>query len=361
MFWSMAFPLILGTFFHLAFSGLASNEVFRRIPVAVVESPEFEADAIFRQVLETVSAEDRPDALLKVTYADREEAERRLAAGEVDGIIDYAPGLGMTVLQSGINQTILKGFLDDFLQTVKTAETVIAKDPLKALDVMADLNRRETYLRDAPVNPNVKNPYVTYFYTLIAMACLYGGFLGLRVVTHISADMSPHGMRVSVTPTHKMKLFVSCMAAAVAVQLVEITVLMIYLTGILGVDFGGQILSIAAACAAGSLCGAAFGAMIGCVVRGGEWAKTGVLVGSTMLLCYMAGMMSMHVRYEIARGAPAAALLNPANLLCDAFYSLYFGLGQARYGRNILLLLALTAAFSLIAYGKLRRQKYASL
>jgi len=114
-------------------------------------------------------------------------------------------------------------------------------------------------------------------------------------------------------------------------------------------------------CAAGAICGAAFGAMIGCVVKGSERKKSGVMIGISMIMSYMAGMMDIGVRHPIATKAPALALVNPANLICDALYSLYFGLGPARYGRSILLLLALAAVFSLIAYGKLRRQKYASI
>ena len=41
MFWMLAFPIILGTFFNIAFSGLyESDELFKEIPVAVCTEQE---------------------------------------------------------------------------------------------------------------------------------------------------------------------------------------------------------------------------------------------------------------------------------------------------------------------------------
>ncbi len=359
LFWTIMFPLILATFFQLALSNLASHEAFERIPVAMVQSPALDAEPIFRQVLASVS--EGEDALLSVTFADRAQAEELLQKREVEGIIDFTPELGMTVLQSGINQTILKGFLDDYLQTSKTVNGVFAADRLGALTRLSDILRRDSYIQDAPVNESVKDPYVTFFYALIAMTCLYGGFLCMEEVNRASADVSAQGMRTTLAPTHKMVVILSAMAAAFTVQLIEISLLMFYLSAILRVSFGGQMPWIALACVAGTLCGASFGAMIGCVVRGGEGVKIGAMIGISMLMSYMAGLMDFGITYAINQKAPIIALLNPASLINGCFSSLYYGPNMARYTQNLLLLLALTAAFGLIAYGRLRRKKYASV
>ena len=41
------------------------------------------------------------------------------------------------------------------------------------------------------------------FYTLIAMACLYGGTLGLTAINTCLANMSSKGKRISVSPNRK--------------------------------------------------------------------------------------------------------------------------------------------------------------
>ena len=44
------------------------------------------------------------------------------------------------------------------------------------------------------------------YYTLIAMACMYGGMLGLTAINNQLANMSAKGKRVSVSPNKKAKV-----------------------------------------------------------------------------------------------------------------------------------------------------------
>ena len=41
LFWTFAFPIILGTFFHLAFSNIENSEKLDTISIAIVEKEEF--------------------------------------------------------------------------------------------------------------------------------------------------------------------------------------------------------------------------------------------------------------------------------------------------------------------------------
>jgi ABC-2 type transport system permease protein len=55
--------------------------------------------------------------LLDLTLTDDVTAARQLLAdGQVDGIISQDPQLHLVVKSSGLNQTILKSFLDDYSQ-----------------------------------------------------------------------------------------------------------------------------------------------------------------------------------------------------------------------------------------------------
>jgi len=51
--------------------------------------------------------------MLKLTVADEQEAERLLVAGAVAGVITIDEAIGLTVKQSGIEQSILKAILDE--------------------------------------------------------------------------------------------------------------------------------------------------------------------------------------------------------------------------------------------------------
>jgi ABC-2 type transport system permease protein len=115
------------------------------------------------------------------------------------------------------------------------------------------------------------------------------------------------------------------------------------------------------ACLAGSLAGVSLGAVIGALTKNAGHVKIAVLVGVSTSLSFLAGMMNTDIKYKVTHAVPILAWLNPANLIADAFYSLYYYSTYTRFFTNIALLLAFSAAFCLVVYFATRRQKYASL
>ena len=203
--------------------------------------------------------------------------------------------------------------------------------------------------------------WVIYYYALIAMASLFGGFWGIKEITDIQANLSPQGARLNVAPVGKLKMLVYSFPAAILIQFLSCVVLVIYLEVVLGVHFGDQILFILIACLAGSMAGVTFGAMIGAAIKGGEGIKTAVLLVTSLLLSFLSGLMVADVKYIVVHAVPAMAWLNPANLISDAFYALYYYTSYAKFFENIGLLLGFSAVFTLIVYLITRRQRYASL
>ena len=358
MFWTMLFPILLGTLFNLAFSNLDSEESFIKVNVAVIKSESFNGDENFKTVLSGVDEE-----LFSITYTQtEEEADKLLKDGKVAGyILHTGNDIGIVISNNGLNQTILKSFLDSYKQTQSTVNTLIANNPQSIDKILKDVAADVKFLTEEPVNKTVTSTSMNYFYTLIAMACLYGGFLGLKEVSSVQANLSAQGARVSIAPTNKFKVFLVSMCAAVVVQLVEILVLMLYLVFALRVDFGNQLGYIALTCVVGTVTGASFGAMIASVVKGSEGIKVGVLISSTMAMSFLSGMMVMSMKYLITKNVPLLAKINPASLITDCFYALYYYTGHAEYYQNIVILCVLSAVFAIITFMVLRRQKYASL
>ncbi|MGL5693400.1 MAG: ABC transporter permease, partial [Peptostreptococcaceae bacterium] len=87
----------------------------------------------------------------------------------------------------------------------------------------------------------------------------------------------------------------------------------------------------------------------------------GVLIGSTMMMSYLAGMMYDKMKYIINSNMPILSYLNPVNLIADSFYSLYYYDTVDKLFINISILCAFSIIFSVITYFVLRGQKYASL
>ena len=122
IFWLMLFPIFLGTVFKIGFGSIYEKDtLFNSIPTAVVETAD---NSIFRNVLEAVSGEDSP--LLKTTCTDEDTALEMLKNGDVKGIIYSGDKVTLTVKNSGIEQTILKSFIEQY----GVYETII-KDALE--------------------------------------------------------------------------------------------------------------------------------------------------------------------------------------------------------------------------------------
>ncbi|MBI4858376.1 MAG: ABC transporter permease [Acetobacterium woodii] len=356
MFWTFLFPILLATLFNLAFSNLSSADNFLKVNVAVVQNQELDQNPSFIQAI------DGADDLFIVKYTTQADADALLKDNQIDGYIVFDSDLNLVVNQSGLNQTIIREFLDDFVQSSATIVTVISQNPAALNNgMLTGISSRTEYLTAVSASHSNPDPIVNYFYALIAMTCLYGGFLGVKEVVAIQADLSAVGARINLAPTNKLTVFISSMLAATTIQLLELLILLTFLTGVLGISFGDQLGYIALTCMVGSLTGVTFGACLGSIIKKGEGLKIGILIGSTMTMSFLAGMMSADMKYIVMTKAPILGYLNPANLITDSFYALYYYNTHTQFFTDILLLCGFIIAFSSITYFVLRRQKYASL
>ena len=356
MFWTLMFPILLAILFNLAFSNIYSTEKFIKVNVALVQNDALTANPAFSDAL------SKMDDLFVVSQTTLEEADALLKENQIDGYIIFDPELKLKVNRSGLNQTIIRGFLDDFLQSSATLMTVISENPA-ALEsgTIAGVYSRTDYLSAVSASKSSPDTTVHFFYTLIAMTCLYGGFLGVNEVIAIQANLSDVGARINTAPTNKLTVFLSSMLAATTIQLAELLLLLAFIVGVLGISFGDQLGYIALACVIGSLTGVTFGTFIAAIVKKSEGIITGILIGSTMTMCFLAGMMSADIKYLVATKMPILGYLNPANLITNSFYALYYYNTPTQFFINILLLCGFTLLFSATTYFVLRRQTYASL
>ena len=69
---------------------------------------------------------------------------------------------------------------------------------------------------------NISNKNLSYtmieYYTLIAMACLYGSMLSMYITNFKLANMNSVGKRTSLSPTSKTKLLLSSLLSSYLVQ-----------------------------------------------------------------------------------------------------------------------------------------------
>lgn len=418
LFWSILFPLLLSTLFYFAFGNLLGyTGSFEPVRVAIVDSPAYRHNVYLRQMVAAI-ATPGPDQLLSVTLTSEADALRKLDEGEVTGVItvvaddavsaddaasaadaasafdtasavnaadtagavDSVAGGGarrssavglsassaassvqLIVTKSGISQSILKAVVDDYVHTAATAASIISQNPSALAELIGRLGDRKSYTQQVSYSYAVADPSLSYFYTLVAMTCLYAGFWGLRNTIDVQADLSPQGARRSVAPTHKLAVVLCDWSAALLISCVELAILLVYLVAVLKIDFGDQLGYVLLTCLAGSFAGVSLGTFIGTLFGRSEGPKVALLIGASMTMSFLAGLMIVEMKYIVARHAPFVSYVNPAALITDAFYSLYVFDNHNRFFLNIGLLCAISAVTCLISYLRLRRERYASL
>lgn len=355
IFWTLMFPIILVTFFQMAFSGIIKGEMMTTIPIAIVENKE---NTHFKDVIEELKDED-DKKLFEVNYLTKKEANKKLSDKKIDAYVVIDDEITIVVEENGINQTITKYTVDTYLRKVQTATNLSANPSAVRKSIMQELDRNENYLKSINKEDNLDYTLIM-FYTLIGMVCMYGGTFGILSINETEANLSTKGARVSVAPTHKLNLLFSSLLVSIVIQYTEILILMAYMILILGVTMVNLPL-ILLLTFIGSVLGITVGSFIGVLSKKSEDTKIGILIAISMLCSFLAGMMSPDIKYIIDKNVGFISRINPVGIITDALYSLYYYDTLNRFYFNILNLLILTTILITIMYFFVRRKKYDSI
>ena len=234
VFWPLVFPLVLGTFFYFAFGNINEAD-FQTVPVAVVK--EASADTFFMTYLDEVE-KSSPD-LLKAEEMSEKEALEALQDKKVEGIYYVGKEPSLTVEGTGIEESILQTVLDSCENTRTTITNIMKKNPQMDMETMKLLLSSDSLVREVSLGGRTIDGNVQFFYALIAMACLYGCFIGFGSAIGIQANITPLAARRCVTPTHKLKLILTDQLTSFALGYVDVIILILYLRYILNLDFQG--------------------------------------------------------------------------------------------------------------------------
>ena len=372
VFWTLAFPIIMAIFFNMAFSNIESTESFDAIPVAIVSNEYYENNDMLKSTIESLSDEHGSNYVFNSKYVSEDEAKILLNNDEVSGYVIFSEdGQKVVVNTNGVNQTIIKFVVEEVVQSEDTVDIIEEKvkdifNNSESNGWLKTLLSLFSLMGDNSANIlDVSDSNMSYmmieFYTLIAMTCLYGGIMGAVAINWCLANMSNVGKRLSMTPVSKIKLVLSSALAGYVVQLVGIILLLAFTAGVLKVNYGDRINEIILLSLVGSFAGITMGVAVTSAIKVSEGAKTGILIGFTMLGCFFAGMMGVSMKYIVDKNMPIINKLNPANMITDGFYSLYYYGTLDRYYSNIASLLIFSGLMLVISILALRKQKYESI
>lgn len=380
IFWTFAFPIILGTFFYMAFSNIENSEKLSIIDIAIVDNEDFNSNIFYKETFKVLSDSENEEQLFNTCYVSLEEANNLLNNNKISGyLVLEKQNPKVVVKENGINETILKYTVESINQTASIfsiiSNELINKNGNNNLanpdfdvslwyskiysEVLSLVNENNVNIKDIS-NSNLSYTMIEY-YTLIAMTCLYGGILGLTSVNKCLANMSNNGKRVAVSPIPKSKLIISSVLSSYLIELIGLALLFLYTIFILKVDYGSHIFLVILLALIGAFAGLSLGIAISSLFKTSEETKIGITIAVTMLGCFFSGMMGITMKYIIDKNIPIINKLNPASMITDGFYSLYYYNTLDRYYFNIISLLLFAGLMIFISIFSLRRQKYDSI
>ncbi len=368
IFWTFAFPILLGTLFNMAFSNIEKSEKLSIIDIAIINSDEFDNDKIFKETMQTLSDDNNKNKIFNITYTDISKAKKMLLNEEITGYLKFNENnIDIIVNSSGINETILRSIVDEIEREKEVINTLVKKETEKGnIDYTAIYNKIALLLNNSNATlKDISNKNLSYtmieYYTLVAMAVLYGALISMNVVNYKLANMNSVGKRTAVSKVGKGKLLLGSLLASYIVQMLSLLILLVYTIFVLKVDYGSDIIHVILLIAIGSLASLTLGLGVSTMLKTNENAKTGILIAITMLWSTLSGMMGITTKYVIDKNIPILNILNPANMITDAFYSLYYYDTLNRFYSNIISLLVFSLIMIIISYESLRRQKYDSI
>ncbi len=357
VFWLILFPIVLGTFFKAAFSDLyESDDMFIKDPIKTAVAGE---SAIFKVTLDAV--EQSGGLPLEAVYTDDDTALQMLKKGEVAGIIYIADDgrLSLSVMESEIQQQVLKGFTDSYNANAAVITDIVksGKDVTKAAEVLS----QGGYTKEISMKHGNSDIYQQYFYNLIAMTALYGSFIGVQIGINNQANISALGARKNCSPMPKSMALLADFTGGCILQTICMVICVTFLAFVIKTDFCGRLPLAYLASIVGGLTGVSLGFLIGAVGRWKEDAKIGISLIVTMPLCFLSGLMVGNMKGIMMNIAPWFNKINPAAVISDSIYCLSVYESLDVYFEKIAVMLITSAVLCVLGIMLTRRRRYASL
>jgi ABC-2 type transport system permease protein len=358
LFWPLIFPLVLGTFFYFAFGNMEEAD-FETVSVAVVENADSNADQSFLDFLDTIEQDE--SKLIKTEEMKESKALKQLEEKKISGIYYVDKKTSLTVSGNGFKESILQSLLESYEDGKTTMENIALNHPEGLSSASLQMSDYRERVQQVSLGGKTTDGNAQFFYALIAMACMYGCFIGFGAALGLQANLTALAARRSVTPTHKLKLIVSEMLTSFLLHFVNIIILLIYLKYILKMEFQGELLRMLIVSLFGSMIGVSMGIFVSSIGKFREGVKIGILLGISMICSFLAGLMNSSMKDLVERYFPLVNRLNPAALISDAFYCINVYDDPSRYWRSLIILIIMSVILTFGSFLLVRRERYDSI
>ena len=359
VFWTLAFPMILGTLFYFAFSSVYENNRSEPIPV-VIEAEISLENHPFIKVLDDLEYEDGTRMIEKVDVSDHEEAEKLLGDGDIAGIITVSglKDIYLEVNGMGVKHSILSGIISEYRAEVDKAVNEKSERPD---EMMGEPSNSLSFVHEKSLGGENRDPFVTYFYNLIAMLAMMASIAALYTIVSNQANQSATGIRLDGSSVNKVFLELAQLAALMIIQSVITAIALSYYIYVLGVKYGGDIGLVYVTSISANLVGLSLGYLVAHIGKFSRDKKEALLMAVLLGGGFMAGLMLGDIKIWVEMNFPLFNRINPSAVITDAFYALnLYGVGP-RYYRALIYIFGLSAVMTIAGLFLSRKNSYKSL
>lgn len=360
IFWSFAFPIIMATLFNMAFGNWEESEKFTSINIGIVTNEYFDNNIIAKNVFNSLS--DGDNKIFNITYASKDEVTNLLIDKKIEGIIEYTDSNPNIIINSNsVSSTIIKSVVDEIETNNTIFSDLIKSGKYASNDMEEQVNKiieriNSTTINTKDISVKKLDIAVIEYYSLLAMTCLYGGFIAMSAISNSLASASNRGKRVAISPIKKSTAILSSLCASFIVQLIGALLLLIYIN-IIGVNLHTNLISLFVITILGVLSGISIGLIVSVMINKSEDTKLGIIIAISMALSVLSGMTGVSLKYVIDSKIPFINKINPAAMITDGLYAVYYE-NSARFLNNIISLIIFISLLIVISILYMRRKKY---
>lgn len=359
IFWTLIFPVIMATLFHFALAGIKNVEGMGQILVAVVHEGQEKGqeEDLFLTYLKAFEKEG-----IQTEIISQGQAQKKLENDKIQGIYYNGSKKKLVVGDDSITSSILGQILDAYVKNEYMIQKIAQDHPENIEKAIEALKGYESVTKQVSMGRKSTDVSQTYYYALVAMACLYGSFLGMYNTVFIQGNTSALGARVCAGCVKRWKSILGSLLSAWILNYGEVLILLFYMQVVLkDINITGEAGKILLLCAVSCFCTSNLGLLTGTCGKLDENTKAGVLIAMSMLWSFLADLMIQGVKYAVEEKIPILNRLNPAVLISDGFYSLLVYEDSRRYMKSIAGLALIGGLFLTAAVLSMRRMRYESI
>lgn len=360
LFWILLFPILLASAEYFAFGKFIKSTPIETISIGIVEN---KTPELLTTILKEAEIEEGKALYEVTTYSDVSLAKTALDDKKIEiYVYQEADKIEVISFENSTALTITNSIITQTKQIEQTIASAMEKNPgnVNPEEIVNNLIKEIDYFDDDSTKKNATF-YTFYFYSLMAMSCLYAALFGASIINDIRADRSSLGIRISSSVVSKSKLLITYFLASAFLQLISSCILYVYLAYVLRVALGGNVGLILVTLILGGISGITIGMLVGAFVKGSESKCEGIITLITLSLSCLSGLMSVDVKHLVDQHLSFTNWINPAALITNSLYALYYYDTYTNYIIYSCCLLGVSILAILVVMLKIRGEKYASL